>query len=259
LNITTRIFALLLLMVSGATAIQAGEIPSILWSQHDANKAAWVTADRATISGQIDWSLFGELEAAVLRGAITRGQGTYCAVIGTLRKEIVGARVANSLEDLARNSVAIFEGTVVDRSTGFADGTPATLLQVKVDKVVKASPQLAIAGAGDLLYVAYPVAELYLKGLRLCKSDELLLKEIPRAGDKILALPLTGPLNEGRNMIYLNSQEIFAQTSGGGLGVPQRWRRDPRINKASSLNEVESMVKADLLGVVGDTGHPGLQ
>jgi hypothetical protein len=247
-----RIFVLfLLLLVSGTTAIQAGEIPSILWSQHDTNKAAWVTADRATINGQIDWSLFGDLEAAILRGAITRGKGRECAAIGTLRKEIVGAGVANNLEDLARNSVAIFEGTVINRSVGFADGTPATLLQVRVDQVVKASPQLAIVGAGDLLYVAYPVAEIDLKGLKLCKSDELLLKEIPKEGDKILALPLVGPLNEDRNMIYLNSQEIFVQKSGGDFAVPQRWRKDPRINKASSLNEVESMVKADLPSAAG--------
>ncbi len=247
MNIMPKIFALLLLlMVSGTTVVQAGEIPSILWSQHDTNKAAWVTADRATVGGQIDWSLFGDLEAAVLRCAITRGKGKECAAIGTLRKEIVGAGVANSLEDLARNSVAVFEGTVIDRSVGFADGIPATLLQVKVDKVVKAGPQLAIAGAGDLLYVAYPVAELDLKGLKLCKSDELLLKEIPKTGDKILALPLAGPLNEDRNMIYLNSQEIFVQKSGGDFDVPQRWKKDPRINKASSLNEVESMVRADL-------------
>jgi hypothetical protein len=252
LNIMPKTFTLLLLlMVSGTTAIQAGEIPSILWSQHDTNKAAWVTADRATVGGQIDWSLFGDLEAAVLRGAITRGKGKECAAIGTLRKEIVGAGIANNLEDLARNSVAVFEGTVIDRSVGFADGTPATLLQVRVDKVLKASPQLAIAGAGDLLYVAYPVAELDLKGLKLCKSDELLPKEIPQAGDKLLVLPLTGPLNEDRNMIYLNSQEIFVQKSGGDFGIPQRWRKDPRINKASSLNEVESMVKADLPSVAG--------
>jgi hypothetical protein len=180
LNITLKSFVplLLLLMASGTTTIQAGEIPSILWSQHDTSKAAWVTADRATVGGQIDWSLFGDLEAAVLRGAIARSKGKDCTSIGTLRKEIVGSGVANSLEDLARNSVAVFEGTVVDRSVGFADGTPATLLQVRVDKVVKANPQLAIAGTGDPLYIAYPVAELDLKGLKFCKTDELLLKEI---------------------------------------------------------------------------------
>jgi len=248
LKITPKSLApiLLLLMVSGATRIQAGEIPSILWSQHDTAKAAWVAADRATVGGQIDWSLFGDLEAAVLRGAMTRSKGKACASIGTLRKEIVGSGVANTLEDLAHNSVAIFEGTVIDRSVGFADGTPATLLQVRVDKVVKANSQFAISRMGDLLYVAYPVADLDLKGLKFCKSDKLLLTEIPKAGDKILALPLAGPLNEDRNMIYLNSQEIFVQNAGGGFGVPQRWRKDPRINKASSLNEVEAMVKAEL-------------
>jgi hypothetical protein len=52
-------------------------------------------------------------------------------------------------------------------------------------------------------------------------------------------------------MIYLNSQEIFVQKAGGDFGVPQRWRKDPRINKASSLNEVESMLKADLLPAGG--------
>jgi hypothetical protein len=253
LSILPRSFfpLLLLLIASGTTAIRAGEIPSILWSQHDTAKAAWVTADRATVGGQMDWSLFGDLEAAVLRGAIARDKGKECTSIGTLRKEIVGSGVANNLEDLARNSVAVFEGTVVDRSVGFADGTPATLLQVRVEKMIKASPQFAVAGAGAILYVAYPVAELDLKGLKLCKSDDLLLKEIPKAGDRILALPLAGPLNEDRNMVYLNSQEIFVQYAGGDFGVPQRWRKDPRINKASSLNEVESLLKADLPPAAG--------
>jgi hypothetical protein len=235
-----------LLAISGASPAQAGEIPSILWSQHDTAKAAWVAPDRAMAGGQIDWSLFGDLQAAVLRGAIERKKDAECVSLGTLRKEIVGAGVANNLEDLARNSVAAFAGTLIDRAVGFADGDPATLLQIRVDKILKSSPQFSIKDVGDLLYIAYPVAEFQVKGLRFCKSDESLLREIPAVGAKILVFPMSGPLNEGRNMVYLRSQEMFVQKAGGGLDVPPRWRKDPKINKASTLGEVESVLKADL-------------
>jgi hypothetical protein len=236
----------LLLFVFGASMAQAGELPSILWSQHDTAKAAWVAPDRAIIGGQVDWSLFGDLQAAVLRGAIGRSKAKECISMGTLRKEIVGAGVANNLDDLARNSVAAFAGTLIDRAVGFADGDPATLLQVRVDKILKSSPQFSIKSVGDFLYVAYPVADFQSQGLRFCKSDESLLREIPRVGDKVLVFPLSGPLNEGRNMMYLYSQEMFVQKAGGDLGVPPRWRKDPRINKASSLGDVESMLKVNL-------------
>ena len=242
-NFVTLIF---LLVVSGPALVQAAEVPSILWSQHDPAKAAWVAPDRAVVGGQIDWSLFGDLQAAVLRGAIERNKNAECVSVGTLRKEIVGAGVANSLEDLAHNSVAAFAGTLTDRAVGFADGDPATLLQLRIDKIFKTSPQFSIKRAGDLLYIAYPVAEFQVKGLKFCKSDGSLLAEVPKVGDKVLVFPMSGPLNEGRNMIYLYSQEMFVQKAGGDLGVPPRWRKDPKINKASTLGEVESMLKAGL-------------
>ena len=234
------------LVALGASMTQAGEIPSILWSQHDTAKAAWVAPDRATVNGQIDWSLFGDLQAAVLRGAIERNKGADCISEGTLRKEVIGAGVANNLADLARNSVAAYSGTLINRAAGFADGDPATLLEVRIDRILKSSPQFSIKGAGDLLYVAYPVAEFQIKGLKFCKSDDSLLRGIPQIGDKVLVFPMSGPLNEDRNMMYLYSQEMFVQKSGGDLGVPPRWRKDPQINKASTLREVESMLKVDL-------------
>lgn len=244
MNTRPRRFVPLLLLVSLiASTARSQEIPSILWSQHDGAKAAWVTPDRAVVAGQIDGSLFGDLQAAVLRGAIERSKGAKCISEGTLRKEIVGAKVANDLAELAHNSIAIFAGTLIQRAVGFADGDPATLLQVRVDEILKKSPQFSIRRVGDTLYVAYPVAEFQVKGLKFCKSDGSLLKEIPKVGDKILVFPMSGPLNEGRNMMYLYSQEIFVQNADGGLEAPARWRQDPRIEKASTLDEIESMLE----------------
>ncbi len=237
---------LLLLVLSAAWIANAEEVPSILWSQHDSAKAAWITPDRATVNGHIDWSLFGGLQAAVLQGAIERSKGAECISEGTLRKEVVGAGVANSLAELARNSVAAFSGTLINRAAGFADGDPATLLQVRVDKVLKASPQFSVRNPGDLLYVAYPVAEFRVGNLKFCKSDDTLLREVPKVGDKILVFPMSGPLNDDQNMAYVYSQELLVQGASGDLGVPPRWRKDPRIDKANTLSEIESMLKVDL-------------
>jgi hypothetical protein len=250
LNIMPRktITFLLLFVLSVAWIAHAEEVPSILWSQHDSAKAAWVTPDRAIVNGHIDWSLFGGLQAAVLQGAIERSKGAECISEGTLRKEIVGAGVANSLAELAQNSVAAFSGTLINRVAGFADGDPATLLQVRVDKVLKSSPQFSIRNSGDLLYVAYPVAEFQAGNLKFCKSDDTLLREIPKVGDKILVFPMSGPLNEDLNMAYVYSQELFVQSASGDLGIPPRWRKDSKIDKVTTLGEIESMLKVDLTG-----------
>jgi hypothetical protein len=81
-----------------------------------------------------------------------------------------------------------------------------------------------------------------VKGLRICKSDER-LNAVPRIGDTVLVFPLSGPLNEGRDMVYLYSQEIIVQPSGGALAVPRRWADDPQIKKTSGLSEIEATVR----------------
>jgi hypothetical protein len=251
MNIIQRSSAMLVLLLTtvGAPMAWAGEIPSVLWSQHDTTKAAWVAADRAVIGGKIDWALFDDLHSAVLRGAIEHNKGKDCIYMKTLLIDFVrlsGGSGGNTLKDLARNSYAGFSGTVTGSAVGFADGTPATLLQVKVNKALKTSSQFSITNTERLLYIAYPVAEFQVEGLRFCKSDELFSMDIPRIGDKVLAFPTMGPLNEDLNMIYPYDQEIIVQKAGGDLSVPPKWRKDPTITKASTLGEVESMLKADL-------------
>ncbi|HEX4964941.1 MAG TPA: hypothetical protein VF173_29290 [Thermoanaerobaculia bacterium] len=231
--------SLLLLLSLGTPVTQADDFPTVLWSLHDTGKAAWVTPDRATFDhGQIDWTLFGDLQSAVLRRAIERHTGPGCISIGSLRKQRIGSGVAHNLDELARNSFGVFAGTIVNRGAGFADGDPATLLQVRVDKVIKKSSEFSIRKTGDVLYVAYPVAEVQVKDQKICKSDDTLLAETPRIGDKVIVFPMTGPLNEDRNMMYLYDQELLVEKPGDGLGVPKRWRSDaamPFLTKDESL------------------------
>jgi hypothetical protein len=226
---------------------QASDFPTVLWSLHDAGKAAWVTPERATLyQGQIDWTLFGDLQSAVLRRAIERHQGSDCVAIGPLRKQMIGSGIANNLDDLVRNSFGVFRGTIEGRDVGFADGDPATLLQIRIEKIIKKSSEFSVREVGDVLYAAYPVAVVQLKNQRICKSDDRLPADVPEIGDKVIVFPMTGPLNEGRNMMYLYGQELFVERSNSTLEMPKRWRSDARISKAARLADIESMIKGNL-------------
>jgi hypothetical protein len=236
-----RAFALVAGMLWAPLAAGTDNIPSILWSRHDPTKAAWVSLERATLpNGQIDWNLFGDLQSAVLKRRVEGHKGAGCVPIGSLQKERMDSRVAHDLKGLTQSSRGIYRGTVVASAIGFADGDPATLLAVQVDKTIKPSSEISTE---DLLYVAYPVAELSVNGVRICKSDER-LTAVPKAGDSILIFPLSSPLNEDRNLIYPFSQEVMVQRRDGALAIPGKWAKDSALGKVSNLREVETVVKA---------------
>lgn len=236
---------LILLAGAGLLASEgayAKDVPSILWSRHDPSKAAWVSLERATLpNGQIDWNLFGEMESFFLRRGLENHKGTGCVSIGHLRKEIIGSRGANDLRSLVKNSFAIFQGTVVARGIGIADGNPATLLEVRVDETIKGSSEFS---KEKTLYIAYPVAEFSVNGIRICKSDEFLAAVPPQVGDSVLVFPLSSPLNEDLNLIYPYSQEVIIQKREGALWLPAKWAKDPQLEDASNLREVITTVKS---------------
>lgn len=214
-------------------------IPPILWSRHDTSKAAWVSLERATrANGEIDWNLFGDLQSAILKRRVESHKGEGCVSIGSMQKEPMDARIAHDLKELATSSRGIYRGTVVASGVGFVDGDPATLLEVQVDETVKPSPEISTDG---MLYVAYPVAEFSVGVVRICKSDER-LAAVPKVGDSILVLPLSGPLNEEHNLIYPFQQEVMVQRRDGALHIPGKWGKG--LAKASNLREVESVVRA---------------
>ena len=149
------------------------------------------------------------------------------------------AESAHDLSSLSRNALAVFRGTVTASGVGFADGDPATLLAIQVEKTIKRSPELAV---GNTLYVAFPVAEFSVNGIRICKSDER-LTAVPRVGDTVLILPLSGPLNQDRDMVYLYDQEMIVQRRDGTLDIPGKWGADSRLGKAYTLREVEAAIR----------------
>jgi hypothetical protein len=217
-------------------------IPKVLWSRHDPSKAAWVSLDRALLAnGQIDWNLFGELQSATLRRGIEAHKGSGCVSIGPLQKVPMDSKVAQDLPSLARNSQAVLKGTVIASGLGFADGDPATLLKVRVDETLKSNPEFANEG---YIYIAYPIAELTAGGVHICKSDDR-LTSVPGIGDRLLVLPLSGPLDGDGELIYPYSQEIVVQKQGGGVTIPQRWTRNQPALKASSLPQVEAIIRAN--------------
>lgn len=234
--------ALLLLGTGWMTspALKAQEIPPVLWYGPHEAKAAWVSLERSVFSnGRIDWSLFGDLQAAILKNRLENHKGSECISIGPLRKDFMDSRAAHDLQSLVEKSFGIIRGTVVDREVGFVDGDPATLLAVRVEENIKPSSEISSEG---LLYVAYPVAEFTVDGVRICKSDPRLLA-VPKEGDSILLLPLSRPLNAERNLIYPQSQEVIIEKRGGALDIPAKWAVDDTLRKASSLSEVGRIIK----------------
>jgi hypothetical protein len=237
--------ALAFLLAFGRTGLAgayADEIPSVLWYPYqNQSKAAWVSLERAVLpNGGIDWELFGDLQAAPLKIGMEARKGSDCVSVGSLTKHPLNFTTANDLRSLVRNSLGIYRGTIVASGPGFADGDPATLLAVRVEKTIKPSSEIATDG---LLYVAYPVAEFSVNGQRICKSDER-LPEVPKVGDGILVFPLNDPLNEEKNLIYPYFQEVMVQRRDGKVALPDKWSKDVALENASSLDEIEARVRS---------------
>jgi hypothetical protein len=113
-------------------------------------------------------------------------QKTGCIHFGPVNFDRAGpVKLHSSLSDLAKNSIAILQGTVTDIDHGFTLFGPSLLLEIQVSERVKASGDFV---GSEYVYLQYPVAQFEAGGYRFCKADSRWPAE-PQIGDRVLVFP----------------------------------------------------------------------
>lgn len=144
---------------------------------------------------------------------------------------------AQSFRDLLEHSKHILEGTVVASEVGFYRGAPASLLNVKVDRWLRASDEYKEI---THLYVYHSAAHFMIGPYEFCGHSPGLE---PRAGDKIMVFDFAGLAEGKQNLLTPGDDKVFAQTSSGRLLLPMQLRQDPVLSRAARLNDIADLVR----------------
>lgn len=135
-------------------ATEPGRLAPATLSADAQSKPFWISADAATTpSGEVNYAIFGAGKASFVRAHEVRKKVVAEAVaeVGTLCPWYTvapdrGGRVPSSTwRDALQNAPAIYSGTVIEITPGFSNGSPASLLTVKIDKVLRSLGVLIFA------------------------------------------------------------------------------------------------------------------
>lgn len=220
-----------LLLLSTATAGMSAEVPDWIPAAPDAGPSPiWMSVQNATDSrGEIRSELFDpvakmNLERQVEQARKAKGEAG-------LRQKANGERCHSwifvppspvvdelTLENLLDHARLAFIGTVEDQDQGFYHGHPNSLLEIRVDKVLKA-PE----GQEEITSVlaTFPHVEMEIGGEMVCmRSDRY--PERPITGKRIMIfaanIPDTDPL-----VVAPNTEVVLFEDEAGKAVLPGRF------------------------------------
>ncbi|MCA1732595.1 MAG: hypothetical protein LC732_03225 [Acidobacteria bacterium] len=127
-----------------------------------------------------------------------------------------GKGSATTLVELQDRSAAIFVGTVVDAEVGFFRGSPATLLRVRPDEIVRNSS--SIDASGDLL-VYYPAARFTAGGTKFCSAARA-HDVIPAPGDHVAVHVLHDYPGLTKHLVVGDSEDFVFERDGALIASP---------------------------------------
>ena len=146
---------------------------------------------------------------------------------------------ATSLPDLIENSLGIYQGRITGKDLGFLDGSPGTLLRLRVETSWK-----SYSGYSDkTLYIFYPAAQIALGGETLCSRTPGYSFR-PEVGDRLLLFGYYAPLDTSRALLFPEAEHLFFEDRQGHLFLPQRLRGDAELTAAKSLSDIAEILTA---------------
>ena len=253
-------------VLPGAGADPSGRIPPYIASRHGPSaRPAWISASvGVNAKGGLNMEA---LPMGLRRSAqrqIESGEYQKQGCIQTLEVEVdlpPDLKARGTFRDLTRNSQGILRGTVTDMDPGFGSyGSPALLLEVKVEERMKGSAHIADA---PYIYFEYPVAAFEAGGYRFCKKDSR-WPEPPELGDSVMLFPYLHPVDEAAQIIVPlpeGFEVMFERRRNGVLNIPKALQNDPDLIGVKRLETVrertsEQLKAAGLHDSAGSAGSP---
>lgn len=223
-------WAFVALLLVAATGTAMAEVPDWIPAPPEAGPTPiWATPDQVTTAkGELRSELFQSYQAKNIErhlemaraareaaGLAGKQGGDACQSWIFVPPSPVIEEV--SLEGLLSHAHLAFLGTVVDRKEGFYHGYPNSLLEIRVEKVLKAP-----AGQGEItsIFATFPHVEMRVGSEMLCmRSDRY--PERPSPGKGIMVFTTNIP---DRNPLVVapNTEEVLFETEDGGTSLPAR-------------------------------------
>lgn len=200
----------------------------------------WISAEAATgPDGQVDWSLLGEKahhgferfskSPPIPYSLLERSPGTR--EMSTVAQEVkpggestlwyhygfnsvdtpMGERWG-TLEELALKATVIYEGKVIGLSEGFFDGSPASLMTIRIENSLRS--QKGHKAEGEV-YLYYPEAKFSIGELNFWKSNPLYPPR-PSLGDSVIIADDRPPADLEGFMVLPHPDGIFIESRTGG-------------------------------------------
>ncbi|HEX7154660.1 MAG TPA: hypothetical protein VF618_24455 [Thermoanaerobaculia bacterium] len=226
-----RIAAILLLVLQ-----EREPVPATLKSRNPHRGAPlWVAARHAAdAEGRLRGVLFRKGTPERLR-SLPAG-----SCLGEVPVEI--HRPDRTLGELTRSSVSIFNGTVEEVAAGFFADTAGSLLNVRIDAIVKGSPQYDTSGG--TIYVYYPSASFVVGRQSFCAIPAT-HRARPVAGDRVLVFALDAPADTRGRIVYPQaSRHLIFQTAGGELLLPNHLQAN--LAGFATIDGIVQRVEAEL-------------
>lgn len=250
----------LLLLVPAAAAL--AEVPS--WIQAPAERGAspiWMSAEEATTAeGELRSELFSSLDEMNVRRHL-ESQREARNQAGLVEK--TGADTCQSwifippspvvaeptLEALLDHAKLAFVGTVEDQKQGFYHGHPNSLLEIRVETVLKA-PE----GYEDItsVYATYPHVEMKIGGEMVCmRSDRYPARPLTGKGIMVFAanIPDWDPL-----IVAPNTEVVLFEDESGNAVLPERFGKV--LDPPSWTSLVRNAVVSSAVGRAGRGVRP---
>ncbi|HET9227783.1 MAG TPA: hypothetical protein VFR31_14005 [Thermoanaerobaculia bacterium] len=140
-----------------------------------------------------------------------------------------GEAPSSTLSDLATHSQSIVLGTITSVSQGFSSGTPASLLEVEIQEVVKGRMP------GHQIHIDYLVARFRIGPYHFCNAQK---GYEPSPGDRILVFDYVGPADRTGTYYAPRAEQLIFQSPRGPLFFSPQLKSDPDLKDVTSLDQV---------------------
>lgn len=220
------------------------KIPLILEANDSAGPPIWVSARRAVrADGSLDDSVFRSEDVARLRRTLDANKREWRKALSANPAAAVddchvfsGVAVSHFLpnrtfDELVANASVIVTGEVVDRTEGFLQGRPGSLLLVRANQYKRR------VAHGDFVLVFSPSAHIRTEGGALCARP--LSKTEPAVGDRLIGFGMVDHISAGGNAIleFDEVHELVVERPGGRLEGPSAIAESAR-----SFEQIESSI-----------------
>jgi hypothetical protein len=239
---TKAIFILLGLLMLGAFASSAEEVPRLLYAEKG-QPATFVRLDAVfTPEGRIDPSLFSSSEADTIRAYMQLPEEKGCVRLRGLIRDYVNARPLSSTEEASQKAKLILVGVVKAQAQGFSGSEAGTLLEIAPQEVLKGAPRKAESSN----YVFFPIATFNLKGRSYCASNPD-WPALPEVGDRLLVFIRNHSPSSNSYLPLLDGTDVIVLRSTG-VELPPRFKAEraaKSLNPNGIIDKVRSYVESE--------------